>query len=278
MKLQSISGSTARSSVAGLEHNDQFQRSARLGYAARGAMYAIIGFFALLAAVGRGGETPDSKGALVKLLQQPFGDLLPGVVALGLIAYSAWRLLQALRDVDGHGTDAKGLAIRGGLIVSGISYAALALFAGTLLFGIGSGGGNSKQDWTAALMAQPFGQWLVAAVGLAVVGAGAAQMIKGRRRRYRRYLKAPASPMGWIDPVSRWGLIARGVVLLIIGGFFMIAAYQAQPSEAQGLAEALRTLQAQPYGSVLLGAVAAGLVAFSVYSFVEAAYRRIGKA
>lgn len=265
-------------SMSKLHRSENFRRLARLGYGSRGVVFAIVGLFALLAAIGRSGETPSSKGALVKLLQQPFGDVLLAVVAVGLLGFFAWRVVQAVRDVDGHGSEAKGVTIRIGLIVSGISYAALAVFAASLLFGGGGGGGSSRQDWTATLMSQPFGQWLVAAVGLAVAGAGIAQVVKGWTRRYRRYLEAPAQQMGWIDPVSRFGLIARGIVLVMTGAFFMIAAYQAQPDKAQGLGAALRTLQEQPYGTVLLGAVALGLVAFAVYSFVEAVYRRIGGA
>lgn len=262
------------SSVDGIHRSEPFRKLARLGYGARGIVYGIIGVFAALAATGGGGRTTDTKGALATLLEQPFGKVLLAIVALGLVGYSAWRLVQSLRDVDGHGSDAKGLAIRGGLLVSAISYAALALFAVQLLLGTG-GGGSSRQDWTARLLAQPAGQWLVGAVGVAVAGAGIAQLIKGWTRRYRRHLKAPAQRMRWIDPISRYGLLARGVVFLIIGGFFMVAAYQADPSEAGGLAQALRALQQQPYGSYLLLAVALGLLAFAVYSFVEAAYRRL---
>lgn len=266
---------TADRSLDNLHRTDEFRWLARLGYAARGVVYVIIGGFAVLAALGNGGGTTDSKGALVKLLQQPLGSVLLAAVALGLAGYSCWRLIQAVKDVDHHGTDLKGWAVRAGLLVSGITHAALTLTALELLLGMGGGNSDSQQDWTATLLRQPAGKWLVAAVGLAIIGAGIAQIVKGWQRRYRRYLKAPAARMEWIDPVSRFGLIARGVVFTLIGGFFVTAAYYAQPERAEGLGGALRTLQEQPYGAWLLLIVAAGLLAFAVYSFIEAVYRRI---
>jgi hypothetical protein len=108
---------------------------ARSGYAARGVVYLIIGGLAVVAASGQGGQTTDTHGALTSLLTQPFGKIVLAIVALGLIGYALWRVVQALADVDHHGTDPKGLATRGGLLVSAVTHALLALFALSLTFG-----------------------------------------------------------------------------------------------------------------------------------------------
>lgn len=263
---------------ASREHLERIQRDplvrwlARLGYGARGVVYGIVGFFALAASYGSAQPT-SARGALRTLLHQPLGEVLLALVGVGLIGYSLWRLVQAVRDVDGHGTSARGLAIRAGLLVSGVSYGMLAWFAFNLLLIPGGSGGR---DLTATLMAQPFGRWLVGLVGAAIIGAGIAQAIKAWRRRYRRYLQVAPAQWRWVDPVSRYGLLARGAVFVMIGGFFILAAIQSQAREAAGLAEALSRLQAQPHGAVLLGIVAAGLAAFAVYSLIEAVYRRLG--
>ena len=248
---------------------------ARSGYAARGVVYLIVGWLAVLAALGTGQAT-DSKGALLKILQQPFGEVLLGLVALGLLGYALWRLVQAWYDPDGHGNDAKAMAIRGGLVVSAITHLLLAFFALSLIFGWGTGGGdNGTQDWTAWLLQQPFGRWLVGLIGAAVIGAGIAHIVKGYKAKFEKYLLIDRDLLDKTSPVCRFGLIARGVVFLIIGGFLVIAAWRFSSGEVVGLKGALQTLQQQPYGWILLAIVALGLFAFGVYGLIQARYRRI---
>jgi len=266
----------------------RFDTLARLGYAARGVVYLLVGGLAVLAAWGGGGgRTTDTRGALRTLLDEPFGYAMLGAIALGLVFYAVWRFIQAVMDADHHGTGAKGLAVRGGLLVSAVTHVLLALFVLSLIFGWGSGvgggggsgggggGGGGTQGWTAWLLSQPFGPWLVAAVGLAVIGAGIAQIAKGHKEKFRRHMAMGPRTERWAVPVSRFGLYAKGLVFLIIGGFLIVAAWQHDPSEARGLGGALATLQQQVYGQILLGIVAVGLIAFGVYSLLEARYRHI---
>jgi hypothetical protein len=84
---------------------------ARAGYAAKGVVYLIVGFFALTAAY-RGGQTMGSKDALRSILSEPYGQVLLAVVALGLAGYSLWCFVRALLDPEQEGRDAKGLAKR----------------------------------------------------------------------------------------------------------------------------------------------------------------------
>ena len=258
----------------------RFAPLARAGYAARGVIYLIIGGLAVRAAFGSGGQTTDAKGALQQILEAPFGQVLLGIVAIGLFGYAAWRFVQSLADTDDHGTGAKGLAVRGGLFVSAITHILLAIFALSLVFGWGSGGGGGEsgggtQHWTSMLMQQPYGRWLVALIGVAVIGAGIAHIVKGVKAKFERFLEMSRPMLDKVRPICRFGLIARGVVFLIVGGFFIVAAWQFSAEEAKGLQGALQALQQAPYGWILFAIVALGLFAFGIYGLVEARYRRI---
>lgn len=249
---------------------------ARAGYAARGLVYAVVGGLALTAAFGQG-NAEGSRGALTSLMDEPGGMIALGFIAIGLIGYSLWRTIQAVFDADGHGTEAKGLVVRGGLLVSAITHLALAGFAGSLAFGWGFSGGGSggSQEGAATLMALPGGPWWVGLVGAAIIGGGLAQIVKGWKAKFEKYLDMPQDQLDKVSPVCRFGLIGRGVVFVIVGGFFISAAVRYDPNQARGLEGALETLQGQPYGPWLLGIVALGLAAFGAYSLIEAVYRRV---
>ena len=258
-------------------HRSRLELLARLGYAARGVVNLLIGLLALLAAFGQGGGATGSKGALQTLLFQPLGNVLLAVVALGLFGFALWRVCQSLLDADGLGRTPRAMVIRFGQMVSAFAYAGLGVFAMSLLFGLGTGGGEeqSARDWTRWLLAQPFGRWLVAAIGLAIIGAGLGMAHKAWSGSFTRHLACDRATATWVMPLGRLGYAARAVVFLVIGGFLVLAAYQADPSEAHGLGGALLALQKQPFGRVLFALVAFGLAAFGTFEFAEARYRRI---
>jgi hypothetical protein len=255
------------------------ERLARLGYLAKGIVYAIVGVLAVQAAFGAGGQTTDTKGALSAIAAQPFGKFLLALLTVGLIGYVVWRFVQAVQDPEHKGDDAKGWATRLGYAVSGLIYASLAFTAIGLIRGSGGGGGgNSEQDWTARLLAQPFGQWLVGLVGAFVIGLGFYQLYQAYKAKFRKQMKLQEmSPTEetWATRIGRFGLGARGVVFCIIGFFLLQAARQSDASEVRGLDGVLQSLAQQPYGPWLLGIVALGLVAYGIHMAVQARYIRI---
>ncbi len=249
---------------------------ARLGYCTRGVVYIVVGALALLAALGKGGKTSGTKGALHSVMSTPFGDILIGIIAFGLFSYALWRFVQAIKDVDDHGTDPKGLAIRGGLLISAVTHILLGVYALNMLFGSGGGnGGDGSKGMAAMLMQQPWGRWLVGIVALCILGAGVAHALKALKEKYKKYFAMDSSLMEKVSPIIKFGLIARAVVFTIIAFFLAYAAWTYDPQKARGLDAALEFIQQQAYGSILLGVVALGLFAFGAYSFLEGIYRRI---
>lgn len=256
------------------------ERLARLGYTAKGIVYAIIGVLAVQAALGTGGKTTDQKGVLGEIATQPFGKFLLALIALGLIGYVIWRFVEAVQNPEHKGNDAEGLATRLGAGISGIIYASLAFSAIRLAMGSGASNNSSHstQDWTARLMSQPFGQWLVGLGGALIIGLGFYQFYKAYKAKFRKHLKLQemsSTEETWATRLGRFGEAARGVVFVIIGFFLLEAARQSDPNQARGLDGALKSLAQQPYGPWLLGIVALGLVAYGIHMGVQARYRRI---
>ena len=255
---------------------------ARFGIAARGVVYTIIGFLALKAAFGAGGDTTGAGGAIQTLAEK--SRLLLALVAVGLFGYALWRLVQGALDPETKGSDPKGLVARAAMIVSGAIYGGLSIAAMRLVAGAGSSAGGGPgtdertQHMTAGLMGQPFGRFLVGLAGLIVIGAGLFQMVKGWQEKFRRHLRLQElrpEVQRRVVEAGKAGLLARGVVFVIMGLFLLQAARHANPEEARGLGGALDALAAQPYGPWLLGLVALGLLMYGLYSFVEARYRQI---
>ncbi|HEX8843717.1 MAG TPA: DUF1206 domain-containing protein [Pyrinomonadaceae bacterium] len=256
------------------------ERLARFGYATKGMVYIVVGALAALVALGLGGQTTDLRGALEEIETKPFGKIALATVAFGLIGYVLWRWVQALADTEDKGKDLKGISIRIGYFCSGAVYASLAFTAAKVLFDVDEPDSSSEiqQHWIARLLSMPFGYWLALFIGSFVIGFGLYQIYKGLKAKFRERLKLGAmngTKDTWATWSGRIGYAARGVVFCIIGFFIIQAALHFNPAEAKGLDEVLGTLAQNYFGTVLLGAMAAGLIAYGFYMLVEARYRRI---
>uniref|UniRef100_UPI0031010ADB DUF1206 domain-containing protein n=1 Tax=Neorhizobium sp. EC2-8 TaxID=3129230 RepID=UPI0031010ADB len=243
---------------------------ARSGYAARGIVYVLIAGMASLSTFG-GGE-PDSKSALQIVLEQPFGQIWLGLIGIGLIGFILWRVAQSVLNTDRHENNAKGYLVRAGLLVSAATYSGLAFYAvgQALHLGFGASSSGGRESWTAWLMQQPFGPYLVAGLALGIIGAGCAQAIKGIKRGYLRYFESGFEHRAVLNGICAYGLLARGIIFLIIGGFFVYAAFAVDPNQAGGMADALAWVRRLPFGAILYGLVAIGLFAFGLYGLIEA--------
>ena len=252
-----------------------FQTLTRIGFACKGVVYLLVGILALMTAFGEGGETTDSKGAVARIAEQPFGEFALAVIGVGLLAYALWRLLGAFRDTEGEGNGAHGMGKRAFYLFSGVAYATTAWYALKLLTGNGASQGGGTQALTARLMDAPGGTLLVIAVGVALLVAGILQIREGWQERFRRNLRSLPPGHDYVIRAGKWGYIARGVVFSIMGVFMVQAALRHDPGRAQGLEGALDAVARQPFGQILLALVAAGLACYGVYSLMESRYRTI---
>ena len=250
---------------------------ARLGYASKAVVYAIVGSLAIAAAANRGGRITDTSGALRVILSQPLGNTLLFVLAAGLCGYAVWRITDSILDPDRNGTRLGGLVTRIGNIVRGVVYGGLGIEAFRLARGLRGSNGNEAEIWTARVMDWPMGVWLVGLAGAVVAIYGASEFVRGVKGDVDRTVDYSAIPAGWREPaiqVSRFGIGARGVIIATLGFFLVRAALQHDPSEAQGTRESILEL-AGVAGPWILAAIAAGLVAYAIDQAVHARWRRI---
>lgn len=244
----------------------------RAGYAGRGLTYLVIAGFSLWA-ISHGGQAQGPSSALADLENTTGGRVILVLIFLGLLAYAAWRVVAAAMDLDAHGTDAKGLLARAGMAVSGLLHLGLSFAALSLLLSSGGSEGESRlQEWVGTVMGWPGGRWLVGIAGLAIIGAGAKYVIEGWTESYERYLAASSFTSRWRTAL-RVGVAAHGVAIGVTGLLFLIAAWQVDSSEAGGLAGAFDWLGEQAHGRALVVALCLGLLAFSLFCFVNARWR-----
>jgi hypothetical protein len=246
-------------------------------------VYLFIGFLAVQLAAGVGGKATDQRGAIQAISALPFGRFLLIVVTIGLVGFALWCFIQALFDTEGKGRKAKGIIARIGYAAVGVGYAILAFGTFRVVMGSGSAGKSSTtttQDWTATLLKEPFGVALVVLVALGVLAIACYLYYKAYSADFRskfNFAQLNVQVKKWIMFLGRFGYAALGVVFTIIGIFLIVAAFQHNPGQAVGLDGALLELSRQPFGQLLLGIVAVGLIAYGIYSFAEARYRRVGR-
>ena len=238
----------------------------RLGFAARGVMYVLIGFIAL-----RSGRAESGTGVL-DYLSSGAGRFVLALMAVGFLGYATWRLSEAALDTEGHGKDAKGVAVRIGGAVSGLVHLGLGFYALTLALGSSGGGGDSAsaEEGAATALSLPGGPLLLTVAALALLGTGFYQIAKAVRLKFLEQIDQEAARKNWVKWIGRAGYAARGLVFGIMGWFLLQAASEARAEQAGGMEEALASLP-----STLQYAVAAGLLLFGLFSLVEARYRRI---
>ena len=141
-----------------------------------------------------------------------------------------------------------------------------------------AGSSGNAHKTTSGVLGWPGGTWIVGIAGIVMIGVALYQGYRGITQSFLKDSKTEAmSPRmrTWIARVGTVGYLARMIVFGLVGIFLVKAAIDYNPSAAVGLDGALAKLIHQTYGSYLLGVVSAGLIAFAVYSFSDARYRRI---
>ena len=273
------STATARASSTARRASDSpaARALARAGLAARGVLYILIGWVAILVAFGQtSGSQANQEGALQLLARQPYGLVSLWLLGIGFAGYALWRLSEAAFGVTGEGNGA-GPRLKSLVRGAGLRLLRLPDLPDHRRYGR-QPESKKQQDLTAKVMHHPGGQVLVGIVGAVIVIIGVALVLEGLRRKFLKHLQtSQMSPrtrriVEWLGVI---GTAARGVVFALAGILVIEAAVTYQPAKAGGIDKALLTLRNQPFGEVLLILAALGLIIFGIYGLCEARWRKV---
>jgi Domain of Unknown Function (DUF1206) len=248
----------------------------RVGLVAYGVVHLLIAYLAIQVAFGEGGE-PGKSGALQTLAEQPAGRALLWVVAAGLAALALWQLAEAAFGYRYVQPSRRAALRRLTSAGEALVYAVLAVTAAKVA-GRGHGQSSEEQkEYSAQLLELPAGQVIVGAAGIGVVAIAVYLVRRGLGKSF-----ADDLDLSRADPTARRtairlgqvGWTALGIAYGIVGVLVVVAAATYDAERATGLDTALLTLARQPYGTVLLCVLAAGLACFGIYCLFDARYRR----
>jgi hypothetical protein len=270
---------SAQDTARDAANSDALEHLARVGLIAYGVVHLLVAWIALQLAWSGSEQSADQSGAMSTLAQQPLGRPLLWVLAVGLIALAAWQAAEVVRWRSGWSasgkTRTKALKKSGGALVKAVVYIALAVLAFRFATGNGQSSSQSQQQTTAGVFGWPGGQFLVGAAGLILVGVGIWHIRKGVTKSFLKQIDTSDASPGATRLVTRLGQIGfpgKGVALAGVGGLLVYAAVTFDPSKAQGLDGAMRTILQLPFGRILLTLVAIGIAAFGAFCFVRARY------
>jgi Domain of Unknown Function (DUF1206) len=235
----------------------------------------LIGWVAVLLALGHGSPEADQQGALQLLAGKPYGLISLWLLGIGFAAYALWRLSEAAFGVAVEGKRA-GPRLRS--LARAVIYAGLAYLTFQVISGTQASQSGRQQDVTARIMQHSGGRWLVGLAGLIIVIIGLVLTMEGVRSKFMKYLRtSQMSPRTSriVRLLGVVGTVARGVVVALAGILVIDAAVSHNPTRSGGVDTALLTLRNGPAGPVLLMLVALGLVIFGVYGLCEAHWRRV---
>lgn len=259
--------STARSA----HQSDWLDHAVRVGLVAYGIVHLMVGWLALQLALGEKSESASNAGALHALAEQPFGEVLLWLIALGMVLLVGWRLLEFGFGYRDEQDDTKRWRKRATSLGKAVIYGTLGWSAVKTAVGDGSSGGTDST--TAKLMNLPGGQLIVGAIGLAIIGYGISLVIRGWTEKFTEHLDAQGqsgTDGSAYVLLGKVGYIAKGIAIALVGGLFVYAAVTHEAKKSGGLDQALQTVLGYPFGQVLLIAIGLGIAAYGLFCFARA--------
>ncbi|ARN77278.1 hypothetical protein BST97_04375 [Nonlabens spongiae] len=250
---------------------------AKFGIFTKGAVYLLVGGLTAYSAFQSDGGATGSNDALQYISSQPFGQIILGLMTLGIFAFAAWRVYLAIKNPEGRGeSDKKSTVRRIAYAVSALGYSTLGIYGVNLLLNVGgsSGGGS----WLGSLMQNDWGKYVVVFIALCLAGKAIYEFYRAFSGKFKdkvQNAELDRKAQEFLVKAGKWGFTARGVVIGVLAFLFAKAAMSSNASKAAGGTKNALQFISQEGGTIVMGIVAAGLTLYGVYLLASSRYRNM---
>ncbi|HLW31434.1 MAG TPA: DUF1206 domain-containing protein [Aequorivita sp.] len=251
------------------------QRTAIIGFIAKGFVYVIVGVLSLLAALNLGGESSGTSQALLFVKKQMFGQFLLIALGIGLLCYSYWMFVRSIKNPENMGGDSMDVMMRIGVFITGLVYTFLALLAFYHLFGpSGEASQGQYLDFlgpvTVSILFIVIGIILAAQAVILVIGVFKGGVLDQFNLEGR-------SGSHLIRLGGKFGFYSRAFIVFIIAYFFLRAGIYSGNHEIKGIADAFSFLDQSLTGRILMALTAIGFISYGLFFILLSRYRSFEK-
>jgi hypothetical protein len=257
------------------------RRAARLGFASKALVYAVVATLTIGAALGLVGFDPtDTRGALVRIGRGIAGRGLVLAIAIGFLGLALWFVVEAAWNPRPKGSALIGAVSRAGQAGGGLGYLGLAIWAARYaIFGHFAVTSDAVvKAVTARLLTTGYGVALVSVAAVVMLVVGLRQIRIGGGRRFESWMaleRMPPAVRRWSGRLGTVGFCTQGLVLALVGCSLAAAVIDHQATDARGFDGVLGAIGAMPYGRVALALAGSGLLAYAAFAAFEGRYKRM---
>lgn len=245
---------------------------ARFGLATKGLVYLLIGGITAFSAIGWGDEFAGSSNAIDFLSKQPFGQVLIGITAVGLLGYVFFRWREAILGSFEDKNKLVAIITRIAFFGSGLFYGILAFSAAKKIIGTASSSGGSDFGLSSALNSS-YGMAIAIAIGVILTVKTGYEFFLAYSGKFKERVSNSNLSSSDQQKLLKAGLVghtARGIVFGVLSFLFYKAALSRNSSK-MGQGEAFSFIE-DSFGSLVLAVIALGVVSYGVFMMLSARY------
>ena len=238
-----------------------------------GLMYAAIGVIAILSLLKLKDGGADESSLLAYLNDYLLGKILIGLIFFGAMSYIVWRIYESYKDPYNYGSNWKGIMRRIGIGLSSIADVLIAYSALVVLFGNSEaredGVPEEEREMVGSMLSENWGDWLVISIGSIIIITALVQFFYGITRGYKERINIGhlnSNTRKFINILAWIGYFARGIIIGIIGFFFIKAGILEDPTYIVNTDKAFNFI-GENIGHVFFILVAIGTICYGAFMF-----------